>query len=335
MNLFGRKSSPAAAKSAPGPVENDTPPAAVAPPPAEPAPAVPAPAVPARAVPAPAEPAPVAAETPATEPAATPAPATPAESALAAQTAAAATAANTAARLAFLDKGTAAMTSTPPKPPASFLPGGSLPGAAARSDQPRRTLDLPGAGGLGVSGLAGARRVDEPAATVPAAPPAPAAPAQRRLIVGRDISLAGEIASCDVLVVEGTVEAKLRDGHSVEITETGLFKGSVEIDDADIGGRFEGDLVVRNRLRVRSGGRIIGSIVYGELEVESGGRLEGSIKLYDPQPKVEVAAVPAPAAAPVVVEAAPEPVAEPAPEQTSGDVQPAQVYVPPTQTFNG
>ncbi|HRQ82035.1 MAG TPA: polymer-forming cytoskeletal protein, partial [Azospirillaceae bacterium] len=156
--------------------------------------------------------------------------------------------------------------------------------------------------------------------------------AQRRLIVGRDISLAGEIASCDVLVVEGTVEAKLRDGHSVEITETGLFKGSVEIDDADIGGRFEGDLVVRNRLRVRSGGRIIGSIVYGELEVESGGRLEGSIKLYDPQPKTEVAAAPAPAP---VVDAAPAPVQAPVVEQSSGDVQPAQVYVPPTQTFNG
>lgn len=318
MNLFGRKSTPAAAKPAPESVENDTPTAAVAPPPAEPAPVAPALA---------------AMESPAAEPAAAPADPAPA----AAQTtagAAAATAANTAARLAFLDKGTANMTSTPPKPPASFLPGGSLPGAAARSDQPRRTLDLPGAGGMGVnnmgvSGLAGARRADEP---VSAAPSAPAAPAQRRLIVGRDISLAGEIASCDVLVVEGTVEAKLRDGHSVEITETGLFKGSVEIDDADIGGRFEGDLVVRNRLRVRSGGRIIGSIVYGELEVESGGRLEGSIKLYDPQPKVEIAAAPAPAP---VIEAAPAPIQAPVMEQSSGDVQPAQVYVPPTQTFNG
>lgn len=321
MNLFGRKSSPAAAKPAPESVETETPPAAVAPPPAEPAPVAPASA---------------AMESPTAEPAA--APTDPAAAAQTAADAAAATAANTAARLAFLDKGTANMTSTPPKPPASFLPGGSLPGAAARSDQPRRTLDLPGAGGMGVSGLgasglAGARRADEPAPTIPAAPPQPVMPAQRRLIVGRDISLAGEIASCDVLVVEGTVEAKLRDGHSVEITETGLFKGSVEIDDADIGGRFEGDLVVRNRLRVRSGGRIIGSIVYGELEVESGGRLEGSIKLYDPQPKVEVAAAPVAPPAPVI-ETAPAPVQAPVVEQSSGDVQPAQVYVPPTQSFN-
>lgn len=326
MNLFGRKSSPAAAKSAPGPAEAETPSAAP--------------------VATPAEPAPTATETPAADPTPPPSPATAAvdpASAATAQAAANAAAANTAARLAFLDKGTASMTSTPPKPPAaSFLPGGSFSGAASRGDQPRRTLDAlgspgmgtsgMGAGNMGAGGMASGRR---PEAESVATPPASAAPAQRRLIVGRDISLAGEIASCDVLVVEGTVEAKLRDGHSVEITDTGLFKGSVEIDDADIGGRFEGDLVVRNRLRVRSGGRIIGSIVYGELEVESGGRLEGSIKLYDPQPKVEIAAAPAP------VEPAPTPVptaviaapAETAP--AAGDVQPAQVYVPPTSSFNG
>lgn len=317
MNLFGRKSSPAAVKPAPeaAPEAAQTPAARQTPtaPASDATQAADSPAAREAAT------APPAAETATPEPAAAAAPTDPAAAATQA-------AANTAARLAFLDKGTASMTSTPPKPPASsFLPGGSLPGAAARADQPRRTLDLPG-----VSGLAGARRADVDAA--PIAPPPPAAPAQRRLIVGRDISLAGEIASCDVLVVEGTVEAKLRDGHSVEITETGLFKGSVEIDDADIGGRFEGDLVVRNRLRVRSGGRIIGSIIYGELEVESGGRLEGSIKLYDPLPKAEVAPAPAPA---LVVEAVPAPVQSPVAEQQFGDVQPAQVYVPPTQTFTG
>jgi cytoskeletal protein CcmA (bactofilin family) len=100
----------------------------------------------------------------------------------------------------------------------------------------------------------------------------------RKLIVGRDISLSGEITSCDVLVVEGTVEAKLRDGRNIDIAESGLFKGSVEIDEADIAGRFEGDLTVRGRLRVRASGRINGSIRYGQLEVEAGGRLVGEIQ---------------------------------------------------------
>jgi len=112
--------------------------------------------------------------------------------------------------------------------------------------------------------------------------PAAAQTEMRKLIVGRDISLSGEIAACDVLVVEGTVEAKLREGRIIEVADTGLFKGSVEIDEADIGGRFEGDITVRGNLRVRSTGRIQGSIRYGQLEVEPGGQLSGSIEVLTP-----------------------------------------------------
>ncbi|OPH19865.1 hypothetical protein FE88_17290, partial [Azospirillum brasilense] len=149
------------------------------------------------------------------------------------------------------------------------------------------------------------------AAPAPVAPPpaAPLASDQRRLIVGRDISLNGEIGSCDILVVEGTVEAKLRDGRSIEIAETGLFKGAVEIDEADIGGRFEGDIIVRGRLTVRSTGKINGSIKYGELAVEAGALLNGEIGKYTPAakpaatPAAPAEAAPAPAALdPIVVD---------------------------------
>jgi len=100
----------------------------------------------------------------------------------------------------------------------------------------------------------------------------------RKLIVGREISLSGDITACDILVVEGHIEATLRDGRHLEITEAGHFKGSVEIDEADIGGKFEGSLTVRGRLKLRSTGIIEGTISYGEIEVEAGGKLIGEIK---------------------------------------------------------
>lgn len=198
------------------------------------------------------------------------------------------------------------MNTSSPKPPT----GAAIPGASFKpTDIPRRTVDLPGAAPRKPEGFGA------PAAAAPAVPPAPVAPVasaplaseQRRLIVGRDISLNGEIGSCDVLVVEGTVEAKLRDGRSIEIAETGLFKGSVEIDEADIGGRFEGDIIVRGRLTVRSSGKITGSIKYGELSVEAGAKLNGDIGLYSPAAKPAAPApaptqAQAPAQAPIVVD---------------------------------
>jgi cytoskeletal protein CcmA (bactofilin family) len=135
------------------------------------------------------------------------------------------------------------------------------------------------------------RRVTDPI-PVPVAPPIAAAPPPlpapsparrsetglRQLTVGREISLSGEIASCDTLIVEGSVEANLQNCRDVDIAETGLFKGSAEIDNADVRGTFEGNLVVRKRLLIRAGGQVSGTIRYSQLEVELGGQISGDVQ---------------------------------------------------------
>jgi len=100
----------------------------------------------------------------------------------------------------------------------------------------------------------------------------------RRLIVGREISLSGEITSCDRLVVEGSVEANLTNCREVEISDSGLFKGSASIEEAEVRGRFEGSLTVRKRLVIRATGKVTGTVRYGQLEVEAGGQLSGEVQ---------------------------------------------------------
>ena len=89
---------------------------------------------------------------------------------------------------------------------------------------------------------------------------------KRILTVGNDIMLNGEIASCDRIVIEGRVDANLKEVHTVEIAESGSFKGKAEIEDAEISGVFDGELVVRNRLTIYSTGKVRGKIAYGEIE---------------------------------------------------------------------
>jgi cytoskeletal protein CcmA (bactofilin family) len=112
---------------------------------------------------------------------------------------------------------------------------------------------------------------------------APAPSEGKRLLVGRDIVLSGEITTCDQLVVEGRVEAALTDTRVIEIRETGYIKGDAEIDEADIRGVYEGSLTVRNRLMIRSTGKVTGEIRYGMLEVECGGQLSGDIQIIASQ----------------------------------------------------
>lgn len=113
---------------------------------------------------------------------------------------------------------------------------------------------------------------------VPTAAAKPPEADLRQLLVGREITLSGEITACDRLVVEGSVEANLKNCRDVEIAESGLFKGQCSIDDAEIRGRFEGTLTVKKRLFIRSTGKVTGTIRYGQIEIECGGQIAGDVQ---------------------------------------------------------
>ena len=103
--------------------------------------------------------------------------------------------------------------------------------------------------------------------------------AAKKLLVGKGIKLNGELQRCDTLIVEGHVDALLKEGRVIEIASCGSFKGTAAVDEADIGGRLEGDLTVRKRLTIRSTGRVEGTVRYGELAIEAGGVLVGPVEL--------------------------------------------------------
>ncbi len=152
----------------------------------------------------------------------------------------------------------------------------SLDASAASMQRPGQTAPAarPGAPYPGfqasVFPAAGARK-DQPGAVQ-------AAPAeQSRLTISRGITISGEIEACDYLVVEGTVEASLKGARVLDVAEGGTFYGTVEIEEAAIAGRFEGDITVNGRLTIRSTGMITGSISYKELEVESGAVIDGKL----------------------------------------------------------
>jgi cytoskeletal protein CcmA (bactofilin family) len=82
-------------------------------------------------------------------------------------------------------------------------------------------------------------------------------------------------------VVEGRTEVSLPNARIIEVAPSGFFKGSAEVEEADISGRFEGELTARDRLVVRNGGRISGTIRYGRIVIESGGEISGDMQTLD------------------------------------------------------
>ena len=125
------------------------------------------------------------------------------------------------------------------------------------------------------------------AATAASSSSTEASASDRRLTIGPGITMSGEIESCDYLLVEGTVEAALKGANVLEIAEAGVFYGTVEINEANIAGRFEGDITVNGRLTISSGGAVTGSISYKEIEIEAGATVDGKLTPLAAAPATE------------------------------------------------
>jgi cytoskeletal protein CcmA (bactofilin family) len=104
---------------------------------------------------------------------------------------------------------------------------------------------------------------------------------EAKLVVGPEIKIKGvEISDCDTLVVEGRIEATL-DSRVLEITQHGVFQGTIAVDNAEIHGRFEGELTVRKQLVIHGTGKVSGKIRYAKIKVEEGAELSGTIEMTD------------------------------------------------------
>lgn len=68
------------------------------------------------------------------------------------------------------------------------------------------------------------------------------------------------------------------DSRVIQIAEQGAFKGTAEIDIAEIHGSFDGNLTVRQKLVIYATGQVTGKIRYGKVVIEEGGQLSGDIE---------------------------------------------------------
>ncbi len=158
-----------------------------------------------------------------------------------------------------------------------FRPSGvTLPTASTGPAAPKPTA---------APAAAGVARVPPAPGAAPAAPAAARGPARteaaerRTMIIGKGISLAGTVTEAEKLVIEGTMESQLLQAQELVISHSGVFKGEVQVEDAEIAGVFDGTLTVNGSLTIRATGRVIGVARSRRLSVEDGGQLSGKMEM--------------------------------------------------------
>jgi cytoskeletal protein CcmA (bactofilin family) len=100
--------------------------------------------------------------------------------------------------------------------------------------------------------------------------------ADRIVTIGDSVVLKGDISDCDRVEVSGQFEGTIKSG-SIQISERGSVKGTLECEVLSIAGNVEGKVTSTNTLEIKAAGKLTGEILYEELIVTSGGTISGSM----------------------------------------------------------
>ena len=100
----------------------------------------------------------------------------------------------------------------------------------------------------------------------------------KQLVIGKNIKITGDIDVCDSLVVEGHLEANIKNARALDIVHGGVFKGEASIEEAHISGLFDGILNITGTLYVYSTGVLNGKVHYNSIVIEKGGIINGTLK---------------------------------------------------------
>lgn len=99
--------------------------------------------------------------------------------------------------------------------------------------------------------------------------------------INEGTKLKGDIESNGFFRIDGTVEGSISKPSKVVLGKSGVVIGKMTCENADIEGRFEGNLEITGTLTLKATARIEGEVVVGKLAVEPGASFNATCRMYD------------------------------------------------------
>jgi cytoskeletal protein CcmA (bactofilin family) len=102
-------------------------------------------------------------------------------------------------------------------------------------------------------------------------------------VLGKSVTVIGEIRSHEPLTIEGEVEGTIdATGHLLTIAPSGSVRADVKAKGIDVLGSLEGNIDQADMTHIRAGARFLGDIRTHRIVIEDGGFIRGTVDLSHP-----------------------------------------------------
>ena len=100
------------------------------------------------------------------------------------------------------------------------------------------------------------------------------------LIIGEGATIKGEIIEENEITVNGSVDGDIQCKNLI-VGKTGSIKGKIKADTLYVEGSIEGEINVKELLKLMSSSYVSGKMSYGSLQINEGGKLLGELEFKD------------------------------------------------------
>ena len=98
-------------------------------------------------------------------------------------------------------------------------------------------------------------------------------------VIGKSVTIKGEIQGSEPLVIEGTVEGKVQIDTSVMIRDSGLVKADLDAGTLNVAGGVIGNISVKEKVEIVNGGYVVGDIRAPRVVINDGASVKGHIEM--------------------------------------------------------
>jgi cytoskeletal protein CcmA (bactofilin family) len=98
-------------------------------------------------------------------------------------------------------------------------------------------------------------------------------------VIGRGITIEGEVTSDDEVVVAGVLRGKLEVEGAVTIESDGVVEADIGAASVAIGGNVTGNVTASERVDLLAGGRLIGDVKAARLTIADGASFKGNVDM--------------------------------------------------------
>jgi len=100
---------------------------------------------------------------------------------------------------------------------------------------------------------------------------------QPDVVIGENVSFKGTLSFENLLRLDGYFEGTIEKGKKIIVGPKGSLKGNLQLDEAFIAGKIEGDIYIKERLILRGRAEIYGNITSPRLSVDEGVTIVGQL----------------------------------------------------------